>query len=738
MLSPKVRAVFIKELRDSLRDRRTIFASVVIPVLLYPIMLLLSAEVSQIAKAKLEREVHVVAVPKGTLEFFVSLNALPKDEDEKKPDVKPDAEAMKAAMPASPLAPKSDAMPQPTLIFKEYTEADADTALGAGEIRASVLLAADFKELIGSEKQAKLEVRYDQAEQRSRDAAERVRNLLERYERSIVKDRLARNNLDLATLHPLKVTTTNVAKAAKVGGSVLGSFLPLLFIMMLITGAIHPAIDMTAGEKERSTLETLISTPVRPIEIITGKFLAVATMALGNAALNVFSFALTISMMPLPKSANFSFPWEALPLTLLLLIPLALFFSGLLLAVSSLAANQKEAQIYCLPIYLVPVIGMMVVSMPGIELEGPLLLAPVANVALLIKELFLSHGTAQQITFVFFSTCLYAAGSVAFAGRVFAREEVLFSEQASLRLFLSRKFFKAGGIPKAGDALLVAALLFPLNFYFQLGLQKVLMSADGFNASNFSLMVLLPLWCLFMALPIAVAWYLKLDLKKTFLWNAPTARAVLGAVCLGMGSWLVAQQLLAFQTHFWQFSAGEMEALERPMRELSNSYSGCALLIFLIGVTPGICEEHFFRGFLQQGLLKSGKWAALIAVGVIFGAYHFPLFRQPIVMLMGVVLAWVAYETRSMWPGVIYHTLHNSLGMTGPGLLKWKPEVTPPGEPMANVPLQYLIPALLLFGLGLLLVRGARRDGAEPNGKETANQAHPGKMEPPVLTGVGV
>lgn len=736
MISPKARAVYLKELRDALRDRRTIFASIVIPLLLYPVMLLLTAEVSQIARAKLEREVHVVAVPQGSAEFFSSLNAVPKDEPKEAENKKEDPAAALRKMQGASMEEKMGKAPTPKLTFAEMTETQAETALAAGSIRAYVLMPDNIKDVVAAETNTKVEIRYDQAEQRSRDASDRVQTMLERYEQTIIKERLEKRNLSPDSIRPFKLTTKNMAKAAKVGGSVLGSFLPLLFIMMLITGAIHPAIDTTAGEKERSTLETLISAPVRPIEIITGKFLAVATMALANAALNVLSFALTFSMMPMGNS-GFQFPWEALPLTLLLLVPLALFFSGLLLAVASLAANQKEAQIYCLPIYLIPVIGMMVVSMPGIELEGPLLLAPVANVALLIKELFLSHGTAQQIAFVFFSTCLYAAGAVAFAGRVFAREEVMFSEQASLRLFLKRRFFKAGGAPKAGDALLLAALLFPINFYFQLAMQKALVGPDGITATAFSFM-LLPIWIVFLGLPVAVAWYLKLDLKKTFLWYAPTPRAVLGAVCLGLGSWLVAQELLSIQSRFWEFSVAEMEALERPMRELSSTFSGMALLIFLIGVTPGICEEHFFRGFLQQGMLRSGKWVALITVGVIFGAYHFPLFRQPLVMTMGVVLAYVAFETRSMWPGVIYHTLHNSLGLIGPALLNWEQTKTAPGQPMPSVPLQFLLPAIVLFGAGLFLVRGARKTGEQKNGETGANPPSSKKVEPPVLTMTGM
>jgi len=707
MISPKIRAVLVKELRDLLRDRRTIFAAVVVPLLLWPVMMLGMSEVAQMAQARLEREVYDVAIPPGTTEFFAMLSKLPgAEEDSREAESgEPAAEEPKAGVP--PLMKKKTS--SPALNFKSMADADAEKALAAGAIRAWVNLPPDIEQLIKAQQPAKVEVQYDKAEERSRQAAGRIEKLFERYKRHKVDENLKSRNLRREFLEPFAVTLHNVALAEKVGGSLLGAVLPLLFIVMIITGSIYPAIDMTAGEKERSTLETLVGMPVRPIEIISGKFLAVATLALGNAALNVASFAVTLLLLPGLKAANFQLPWSALPLTLLLLIPLALLFAGLLLAVASLAANQKEAQVYCLPIYLLPMLGMMVVTMPGIELEGPLLLAPVLNTALLIKELFLGHGTAQQVAFVFFSTCLYAVGTVALAARVFAREEVLFSAQGSLRLFLKRRFFKPALHPKPGDALLVLALLFPINFYCQLALAKALLDpAAGLRPAQFSVLVLVPQYLLFLGLPLAAAWYLKLDFARTFLWRKPALSGLLGAACLGCGSWLIAQQLVSWQSHFWEYTPGDMGALDKALVPLLASARGKVLMVFLIGLTPALCEEHLFRGFLLQGLRSSRKWLALLSVGLIFGAYHFPLFKQPVVMLLGVTLAYVAWQTSSIWPGVLFHFLHNSLSLLAPAALSLELETPAAGKPLPGVPLKFLVPAVVLFLAGLWLVRRAR------------------------------
>lgn len=715
-MSPKVRAVVVKELRDALRDRRTIFAAVVVPLLMWPVMLLGMAEVAQMAQARLEREAYAVAIPPGMRAFFEGLRGLPaKDGDASEAGEERGGDTPLPPPAAVPAMADGKKPPAPTLNFREMPPAEAEEALRSGDVRAVLSLPQDIEQRVAARQAVKIEVQYDQAEHRSRDASERVRNLFERYKRHVVSSNLKAQNLKREFLEPFAVSLRNVAQAAKVGGSVFGSFLPLLFILMIITGSIYPAIDMTAGEKERSTLETLVGMPVHPIEIISGKFLAVAALALGNAALNVASFAATFLLLPGPQMARFQFPWAALPLTLLLLVPLALLFAGLLLAVCSFAANQKEAQIYCLPVYLIPVLGMMVVTMPGIELEGPLLLAPVVNTALLIKELFLYHGTAQQVAFVFCSTCLYAAGTVAVAARVFAREEVLFSAQGGLRLFLNRRFLKAAAQPKPGDSLLVVALLFPLNFYFQLWLTKALLDpAAGLRPMQFTLLVVLPQYLLFLGLPLAAAWYLKLERRETFLWRAPPSGALLGGTCLGMSSWLIAQQLVSWQSYVWPYTPAEMEALEKALAPLSASVPGVLLLLFLIGVTPAVCEEHLFRGFLLQGLRGWRKWPALVSVGMIFGAYHFPFFKQPVVMLLGIALAWTAWRTRSLWPAVVFHFCHNSLSILGSALPGLSGEAVVAGQPLPGVPPRYLLPAAALFATGLWLVRRMPVEDPEP------------------------
>ncbi len=731
-MNAKVRAIYGKELRDLIRDRRTLFATAIIPIFIYPLLTLGMAEVSQMTKAKLDREEFSVAVLPGTSVLVEHIHKIaretpvptvgipaPEMPDARKPVKK--AEPKKsgtAPLNGDASAPKSedsgddpddvstDTFKTTQFSFHEMSADAAREALAAGKIRAILILPASFEEDIAAQRDPSATVEYDQAERISLSAFARLRVMLERYESAVVKERLKSRSLAPNFLHPFTLETKNTAKAEKVGGSLLGGILPLFFVVMLMTGSLPPAIDLTAGEKERSTLETLMSAPVRPIEIITGKFLAVATLALANAVLNVASSAVSIYLLPLPASFSLHFPWAALPLTLVLLIPLAFLFSALLLMVSCFAANSKEAQAFAMPVFLIPTLGMALANMPGIELEGPLMIAPVVNVALLIKELFLFHGTAQHFAFVFVSTCFYAAGMIAMASRVFAREEVLFSAQGSLRLFLSRRFFKPLATPRPGDSLLVGALMFPLYFYSSLLLVKYLKVEQGkpLALGTFVLLVMIPQYILFLGGPLVVSKYLKANWKTTFQWNLPPPRAFLGALLVGISSWLVIAQLGSWLSYFWPLEGGD-DPLQAVVLQLKSTSGGWALLLFLIALTPAICEEHLFRGFFQQGLGRKNKWFTIFLVGAVFGFFHIPpVFKVPMISLLGMVFAYSAFQTRSIWPGVVMHFLHNSLTTFGPDLFKFAEEKPIPGQPVEGLPMVLFLPALVVFALGLFIL----------------------------------
>lgn len=736
---PKVRAVFVKEWRESLRDRRTIFASIVVPVLLWPVVMLLMSEATQVAQTRMAREQYQVALEPLEEAPFLQRILEEQLEAQKEGDAKeakketPESEKKKPAV--------SSKIETPKLVF--VAVADSEKALKEGLIDAILRVPPGFERSlmsppegrIAADETPQVEMLYDEAERRSVLAVRHIKGALDGFRAKLQKDRLEKKGLGEGFIVAFRIKeAVSLAPAEKVGGSRLGGILPVIFILMVITGALNPAIDLTAGEKERSTLETLIAAPVRPLDVITGKFLTVAALALLNAILNIASFALTFYASGVWKMETFKIPWSALPATLLLLLPLTLFFAGLLLAVSSFAANFKEAQVYVLPVYLVPMLGLMVSIIPGIELEGPLLVLPVVNTSLLIKELFLGHeDLLQPYVFVFVSTSLFAAAAVLLAARVFAREEVLFASQGSLRFLLSRRVIRAQPAPGPADALLVVALLFPINFYFSLLLSQ-LTPQDGSEISlvTAAAMVMLPQVVILFGVPLFASWYLRLNMKNTFMWKLPRPRAMVAGLLLGSASWVLAIQFVAWQNLIWEIPHNpDMERFARLLGKLPM-----ALTLVLFALTPAICEEHVFRGYLLTGL-RSGrnKWFAIILVGAIFGAFHLPMFRQPVTFAIGVAIAYLAWESRSLWPGVLFHLLHNGLSVAfGDRVL---PEGVTPETALGAAPKpEYAIAAAVIFVIGLMVARGCGRQeepttlGAEPVGPPAPPPDSPSGTDP--------
>ncbi|MBD3169358.1 MAG: ABC transporter permease subunit, partial [candidate division Zixibacteria bacterium] len=276
-----------------------------------------------------------------------------------------------------------------------------------------------------------VKIYYDGAEIKSEFTRNRLRGKVNSFSDSVVGLRLADLGATPEILTPLPVETENVASEQKMSGFLLSMFLPYMIIILTMVGATYPAIDLTAGEKERGTLETILASPASRTDIAIGKFLTVFTTSLVTAMLAVTSLTLTAAG-GLGAMANFSseVSFQVEPLTflvlLMLMIPVACLFSSVLLTLSLFAKSYKEAQSYITPLMFVIILPAMVTFTPGIELNTKLALIPVVNVSLVAKEALLGTFNWGYIGIVFFSTAVLAAVALFIAKRQFDREEVLF------------------------------------------------------------------------------------------------------------------------------------------------------------------------------------------------------------------------------------------------------------------------------------------------------------------------
>jgi sodium transport system permease protein len=312
------------------------------------------------------------------------------------------------------------------------------------QLRAAVEIPAGFDAALEHGDATVLKIFNYESELRSGFAVGELHRFFNTYREKIITARLTGRGLPAALVKPFEVKTENVAPPEKVGGNVIGGIIPYLFILLCFTGAMYPAIDLTAGEKERGTMETILCSPVGRADLVLGKFLMVLTAALGTVVFSLLSMGLTFMLGGLlfaktaaggaAVAAAKSGAAPMLPtidplgtLTVLaMVLPVAVLFSAVLMAVSLFAKSVKEAQSYVSPLIVVVILPAMMGMLPGVELNTRLALVPILNLALVSKELVSGVFHWHYLALIFGSTCVYATVALAFCVRMFNREDVLF------------------------------------------------------------------------------------------------------------------------------------------------------------------------------------------------------------------------------------------------------------------------------------------------------------------------
>ena len=229
----------------------------------------------------------------------------------------------------------------------------------------------------------------------------------------------------------------------------LATLVPLVLILMTITGAVYPAIDLTAGERERGTLETLIAAPISRMALLLAKYIAVLTVAVLTAMVNLVAMTVTIMSSSLHEQL---FP-DGLSITLMveifgLMVLFAAFFSAILLALTSFARSFKEAQAYLIPVMLLAISPGLLSLMPGLQLTGLLAVAPLVNIVLLSRDLLEASTTPGMAALAIVSTVVYAVGALLLASKVFGNDALLYASRGSW----SDLFRRPAGVASRADS----------------------------------------------------------------------------------------------------------------------------------------------------------------------------------------------------------------------------------------------------------------------------------------------
>jgi sodium transport system permease protein len=392
-----IATVFKKEMTDTLRDRRAIVFMVIVPLFLFPLLfqVMISMGKSRAEKAQ-ARTLRVVCINQGNASRFVQMLKERGDVD----------------------------------VIENVPRDSIATLIRADSLDGAFLFASSFDDDIAEMKPGRLDFYFKSVDE-SRIVQDRLSETVERYEKELLDERFSRLELDQSIVEAVEVEPHNVASMEERVGQRVGGFVPYMFILFCFLGAMYPAIDLGAGEKERGTLETLLTAPVNRFHILLGKFGVVVVSGLLSASISIGGLFVSLKRSPdlPPEFLNMILRilgWDTIILLMSLLLPLTILFAGVLLSLSLTARSFKEAQSMISPLNMAIILPAAIGLMPGTELSFSNAWIPVLNVSLATKEIIAGTIQAPELAVVYVSSITLAVASLWGSAWWFGRESTIF------------------------------------------------------------------------------------------------------------------------------------------------------------------------------------------------------------------------------------------------------------------------------------------------------------------------
>ena len=663
---PNIKWIYIREMTDQFRDRRTLLAVFLMPLMMYPLIGMAFMMVSQFVKEH-RSEVLVIGLENlppepglimGNLfseahagETLSKLIGIQIDDASVFSGAKIDEDRIQQVI--------HDELYDLVIVFPEGFATQflnlAERLRQSGEDR-------EFLEI--TELPCPI-VYSDSTRERSSLTRGRVTRILESWQTALVERLFESARLPQFLKDPVQIESKDVAIQEQKRVEFLSSVVPYMMLIMALVGAFHPAVDVCAGEKERGTLETLLSSPASRNEIVVAKLMTVMSFSMTSSVINLLGLGMTAAFIGSQGSGlggeviQFGLPpMMALVATLPILIPMAAFFSAVSLAVATFARSTKEGQYYMVPMMMASLPLMVVGMMPGTELDLGTSLIPVTGMMLVLEAILKSeyHLAFRYITPVLLVTFSCIVLSVRWAVAQFRNEAVLFRESERWNLVLLLKHGVKNRKVLHGSAAAVFAAVFIMTFRLAAG-------NFGIHPDTPEALALLNIasQILTIALPcVVLAWL--------------TARDLRGALRLGefRTGWVVSASVLAIVFHpvavyisrviewLYPVHSGVKTMVEQAFGTLGDA--DFFYVFLMIAVTPAICEELAFRGYILTGLQRDfSRGGAVFLSSFFFGVTHGILQQSISAFFVGLVIGTIAVQARSLWPCMAYHLVHNGV-----------------------------------------------------------------------------
>ncbi|MFO0189647.1 MAG: type II CAAX prenyl endopeptidase Rce1 family protein [Planctomycetia bacterium] len=691
-------AIARRDLVEFVRDRRTLFITLLLPMVTYPILALSTALGLRTATSELEAQ-------RAPTKIRIAISG-------------PDAAALADRMLAvekTTVGAAREGWPA-ALDIRALPVPDARMLLDQGEVDLWIDSPRGCIAALDAEGTVVLPVQMRPGRPVDRRVAEQFNAVVRSLADDARKRRIESAGLPASVLAPLKTVFAHEQQemrpppAHSIMSTLAGGVLVLLAVLTL-TGAFYPAIDAIAGEKERGTIETLLIAPCAARDIVFGKFLAVFAVTLATLAANAVSIAATAAVARrfLPAGITMALPEEAVGVilvTVLSFVGLAALAAATCLAVTTASKSGKEAQNTLTPVILLVSALAGTALLPGMRSDTSLAAAPFSGQVLVSRSVFAAgDGGPHAFPAVLGPLAITLLSAAGFTWLLLKATATMLTDEDIL--------FRGGDVAAGGFAR-------PGRRSRPNVVQGVLPIVAGLAALWYvqgvtpdDLARAIPLQqAAAVVLPLAVAaWWQRVDLRETFGLRRPGGpfgvwsdlACLAGAAMLGAGLFVIgAASLLAVKGTAMSAEAQRLSEKILALMQGHPAWMSWALMAAL----PAICEELLFRGWVLSGFAgRQASWrraaAAIVAQAALFAIFHLLPERMPQTFLLGLVLGWMTLATGSLLPAVVCHLVHNSMPLV----------VLSRGMPAWAVPAAI---GCVVGGAALLATRARQRHSQEP------------------------
>lgn len=617
----KVMIVYRKELMEVLRDKRTLFMILLLPVILYPVLIIGF-------NAVMSRQTGVLKEQGATIAIQDSVNTIVS-----------------------------------ARLLDELSKIEHFTLIPAAGNAQSLYKSKDIQSIVTLRDSISADglityqvyVQYDGTNDRSGIAFAKIRDALVASEKTLVEEKLQLSGINPEIMNLIDVRKLNTADSQKTMGKLLGMFLPYIMIMMLLSGAQVVAADLVAGEKERKTLETLLVAGVDRRDIVIGKYLTIITLGMISLIVNLFSISFSMQYM-LSQSgvdlAGAGMPIKAIFILLAAMLPLATLFSAILLSISTFSRNMKEARTYEQPLLMVSMILAMISFVPGIEMNNLMALIPIVNIALLFKAVMMNDYQLSHLFLVIFSTVVLDVIAIWGTIKLFSTEGILFRSEEDGSSIKSIK---------KGDSTSKRAFFNPYNgmIYFVLALLLLFYLGSYLQARDLGSGLLMTQVLIILLPVLLILKFFKLPVKETLRLRAPKVKEVMLVPFIAISATI----LVALATQLINTIYPFPEEYLKNLSKLFELDMPMWRSILIIAIAPGVCEELLFRGLMPRFFEKYGIKVNIVLTALLFAAFHLDPFRFLPVFLLGMLLGYLTLRSGSIFNSMISHAINNSLAL---------------------------------------------------------------------------